>query len=86
MNGVSQGGYYGDDVQPHTNFPLVRLTNDATGHVTYCRTHGHTTRSIAPDSRGTTLFDVPVDVERGVATLEVVANGVASPPIEVNVK
>jgi hypothetical protein len=33
LNGLSQGGSYGDDFQDATNFPLVRLVNAATGHV-----------------------------------------------------
>src|SRR5271169_1884859 len=32
LAGVSQGGAYGDDYQPNTNYALVRLTNQATGH------------------------------------------------------
>ena len=28
---------YGDDLQCATNYPIVRLTNVATGHVFYCR-------------------------------------------------
>ncbi len=41
---------------------------------------------IAPDTEASTHFDVPVDAERGAATLEVVTNGIASPPIAVDVK
>jgi hypothetical protein len=86
LAGVSQGAYYGDDLQAYTNYPLVRLTSLATGHVVYCRTYAHSTRSIAPDAHGTTRFDVPATAERGEATLELVANGIASPGILVNVK
>jgi hypothetical protein len=86
MNGVSQGAYYGDDIQTSTNFPIVRVTNTETGHVVYCRTHHHSDRSIAPDERGQTQFDVPATMERGLSELAVIANGIASPPIDVNVK
>jgi hypothetical protein len=86
MNGLTQGAYYGDDQQAYTNFPLIRLTYQDTMHVQYCRTHGHSDRAIGPDKHGTTLFDVPAAAERGLATLEVVTNGIASPPILVNVK
>jgi hypothetical protein len=86
MNGVTQGAYYGDDDQAYTNYPLVRLTFHDTMHVVYCRTHDHSTRAISPDTTGTTQFDVPATAERGLADLEVVANGIASPAILVNVK
>src|SRR5215467_16022058 len=33
FNGMSQGAAYGDDQQSATNYPLVRITNNATGHV-----------------------------------------------------
>jgi hypothetical protein len=86
MNGISQGAYYGDDLQTSTNFPIVRVTNTDTGHATYCRTHDHSNRSVAPDERGTTQFDIPDTLERGPSQLVVIANGIASPPIDVNVK
>jgi hypothetical protein len=86
MNGLNQGAYYGDDDQSYTNYPLVRLTFHDTMHVVYCRTHDHSTRAIGPDKHGTTQFDVPATAERGLADLEVVTNGIASPPILVNVK
>jgi hypothetical protein len=86
MNGISQGAYYGDDVQTSTNFPIVRVTNTETGHVVYCRTHDHSNRSIAPDEHGQTRFDVPDTMETGLSELAVIANGIASPPIEVSVK
>ena len=36
FNGYSQAVAYGDDEQAATNYPIVRLTNVATGHVFYC--------------------------------------------------
>jgi hypothetical protein len=86
MNGLNQGAYYGDDEQAYTNYPLIRLTYHDTMHVAYCRTHDQSTRAVGPDKHGTTQFDVPADAERGLADLEVVANGIASPAILVNVK
>jgi hypothetical protein len=35
LNGWSQGAAYGYDVQAATNYPLVRISNRATGHVFY---------------------------------------------------
>jgi hypothetical protein len=86
LNGITQGAYYGDDEQANTNFPLVRVTADSDSHVRYFRTHDHSTMSIALDAEGNTKFDVPMDAEQGSAILEVVANGIASPPIRVDVK
>ena len=86
MNGLTQGAYYGDDQQTYTNFPIVRLTYPDSGHVVYARTHQHSTRGIGPDKKGTTLFDVPATAERGLAQLQVVANGIPSPAVLVNVK
>src|SRR5205823_7650793 len=47
FNGLSQGAAYGDDAQSATNYPLVRITNSATSHVVYARTHNHSTMAVA---------------------------------------
>ena len=86
LNGVSQGAAYGDDVQAATNYPLVRITNQRTGHVFYGRTHDHSSMAVASNELVHTRFDVPSYQERGRSTLEVVANGVASCPLAVVVE
>ncbi|HEX3760158.1 MAG TPA: kelch repeat-containing protein [Kofleriaceae bacterium] len=86
FNGVSQGAAYGDDFQGATNYPLVRIKNLATGHVFYSRTHDHSSMAVASNRLVSTHFDVPAAQERGVSVLEVVANGVASPPVVVVVR
>jgi hypothetical protein len=78
---MSQGAAYGDDIQAATNYPLVRITNLQTGHVFYNRTHDHSSMAVASDNIVTTHFDVPAIQEPGLSTLEVVANGIPSPPI-----
>jgi len=85
LSGLSQGAYYGDDAQMATNYPLVRITNSATGHVFYARTSGHSTMSVAPGTTGTTNFAVPGNIETGASTLVVVANGIASQAVSVTV-
>lgn len=80
FNGLTFGGYYGDDAQMSTNFPIVRIVNKATGHVCYARTHDHATMGISDGNATSTMFDVPASCERGKSTLEVVANGIASAP------
>jgi hypothetical protein len=84
LNGYSEGASYGDDAQMATNYPLVRLTNTATGHVSYARTYNHSRMGVEPVGSTTsvsTTFQVPVGYENGPSTIEVVANGIASPSV-----
>jgi hypothetical protein len=85
LAGVDQGAAYGDDVQDHTNFPLVRITNAASGAVTYARTSNWTSASVAPGAVSSTNFTVASTTPPGASTLEVVANGIASEPLPVSV-
>ena len=86
LNGLSQGGMYGDDAQSATNYPLVRITNNATHHVFYALTHDHSSMGVATGGvQVSTLFDPPLNLERGLSTLVVVANGIPSAPVTVNV-
>jgi hypothetical protein len=78
LNGLSQGAAYGDDFQAATNYPLVRIVNNASGHVFYARTSGHSTMSIAPGQAGSTNFKVAANTEIGASTLYAVANGIPS--------
>ncbi len=87
FNGLSQGAAYGDDFQDATNYPLVRIVNQATGHVVYCRTHNPSTMAIATGSKKvSTNFDVPANAEIGASQLFVVANGIPSSPYLVQVR
>lgn len=86
FNGLSQAMAFGDENQNATNYPLVRITNAATGDVFYARTHDHSTMGVATGSKMVwTYFDVPAGIEKGSSTLVVVANGIASKPVTVNV-
>jgi hypothetical protein len=78
LNGLSQAAAYGDDYQAATNYPLVRITNVATGHVFYCRTHDHSTMAIGNPGLVSTHVDIPANAETGLSYLEVIANGIAS--------
>jgi hypothetical protein len=86
LAGLDQGATYGDDVQDSTNFPLVRITNSATGAVTYARTSNWTSVSVAPGTKSATQFTLPPGTPAGKSTLVVVANGIASAPVTVTVK
>jgi hypothetical protein len=85
LAGLDQGATYGDDVQNSTNFPLVRITNTATGVVTYARTHDWTSVSVKPGNSSATEFTLPAGTPAGKSTLVVVANGIASPPSTVTI-
>jgi hypothetical protein len=86
LNGLSQGAAYGDDAQSASNYPLVRITNDATGHVFYARTHTYSSMGVATGSTVvSTDLDVPADIELGASQLEVVVNGIASNPVSVTI-
>jgi hypothetical protein len=86
FGGVTQGAAYGDDAQAATNFPLVRITNLKTSHVIYSRTHDHSSMAVASDDLVWTHFDVPANQETGPSKLEVVANGIASRPVFVEIQ
>jgi hypothetical protein len=85
LAGLDQGSVYGDDVQDSTNFPVVRITNSATGAVTYARTSNWTSVSVAPGTRSSTRFALPPGTPAGKSTLVVVANGIASAPATVTI-
>ena len=86
FNGASQDAMYGDDAQNATNYPIVRFTNQSTGHVFYARTHDHSTMAVGYNGPTYTFVDVPTDIETGASYLEVVVNGIASPryPVGIN--
>lgn len=86
LNGVSQGAYYGDDVQTASNYPIVRITNVANGHVVYARTFNQSTMSVSPNVSGSTYFTVPERAESGASQLAVIANGIASAPVSVTIE
>jgi hypothetical protein len=86
FNGLSQGAMYGDDAQSATNYPLVRITNYTTGHVFYMFTHNHSSMGVATAGVNvSTLFDPPLNMERGWSYLVVIANGIPSTPVNLNV-
>jgi len=96
FNGLSQAVGYGDDSTAATNYPIVRIKNDQTGHIRYCRTSNHTMRhghGGTVTSMGvatghaiiTTHVDIPADIETGPSELFVVANGIPSEAFKVNI-
>jgi hypothetical protein len=87
FNGLSQANAFGDEFQTATNYPLVSITNTATGHVFFAKTHDHSTMAVATGTATvSTNFDVPAGVETGASTLVVIANGIASQPVSLTVQ
>ncbi|MGH6876556.1 MAG: hypothetical protein ACREHV_04155, partial [Rhizomicrobium sp.] len=88
FNGLSQtGGGMGDEYQTSTNYPLVQITNGATNHVFYARTHDPSTMGVATGSTPvSTHFEVPSTIETGSSTLVVIANGIPSNPVSITVQ
>jgi hypothetical protein len=86
LNGLSEAAAYGDELSAATNYPLVRLTNTASGHVVYARTHDHSMMGVATGAMPvTTHFDVPAAADSGATSLVVIANGIASTPVTVTI-
>lgn len=86
FNGLSQANSFGDEYQTATNYPLVRITNNASGHVFYARTHDHSSMGVATGTKPvSTSFDVPASMETGASSLVVVANGIPSVAVNITV-
>ncbi len=87
FNGLSQGAAYGDDAQMASNYPVVRITNNATGNVVYCKTHNHSTMAVATGSAVvSTEFDIPSTIGTGASALAIVANGIPSSSVSVTIQ
>jgi len=85
LNGLSQAVSYGDDAQMATNYPIVRLTN-AKGKVAYLRTFNFSTLGVATESAVVSAeFEVPHSLAPGAWSMVVIANGIESEPVEVEV-
>lgn len=83
FNGFTLGGYYGDDAQAATNFPLVRITNTKTGDVCFGRSYNFSTMGVWTTGTTNAVFDLPKTCETGASTLQVVVNGIASAGVSV---
>ncbi|HEV2329710.1 MAG TPA: putative Ig domain-containing protein [Verrucomicrobiae bacterium] len=85
LTGITQGAAYGDDEQMNSNYPLARMTNNATGNVYYARTFNWNSTSVQTGSRIiTTEFNLPQNLPSGTYSLTAEANGNASAPVTFN--
>ncbi|HUB46942.1 MAG TPA: choice-of-anchor D domain-containing protein [Acetobacteraceae bacterium] len=84
INGLSQANSYGDDAQMATNYPIAKFTRAGTVH--YYRTFDFSTMAVATGAAiHSTLVDIPASATPGTYTLQVIANGIASDPVTVNI-
>jgi hypothetical protein len=86
LNGFSQAVAYGDDYQANTNYPIVRITHTANGHVFFAKTTSFSSMLPANPNPVTAKVEIPLTIEKGKATFEVIANGIASTPQDVTIK
>ena len=85
LSGLTQGTFWGDEQQNCTNYGLVQITNKASKHVFYARSVDFSNTSIAPNAPSTLSFSFSKDIEDGPSFLSVIASGIASLPIDVNI-
>jgi len=78
FNGFDLGGFFGDDAQAATNYPIVRITNTGTGDVCYARSYNFSTMGVWTKGTTNAEFDIPKGCETGASTLQVIVNGIAS--------
>ena len=80
INGITEGGEFGDDVQMASNFPIVQLTSGS--NVYYARSYNW---SSTVDATGTTPetsdFALPPGIPAGTYSVKVIANGNPSPAV-----
>jgi hypothetical protein len=80
LNGISEGASYGDDLQMNSNYPLVRVSDNA-GNVYYGRTYNWSSTGVQTGSTPvSTEFRLPNNLPPNATQLVVVANGFASDP------
>ena len=82
LNGISEGASYGGDAEMNSNYPLARMTNNATGNVYYARTYNWSSTGVMTGTNiVSTEFMVPANLPAGNYSLVVVANGNSSAPV-----
>jgi uncharacterized repeat protein (TIGR01451 family) len=84
LNGISAGASYGDDAEMDTNYPIIQLkAKDGSERVYFARTFNWSSTGVATgSSQVTTNFSLPPSMPFGTYALSVVANGIASDPVD----
>ncbi len=78
LNGLSQANIYGDDCNPSTNYPLVRLHNLKTNQVFFARTYHFSTRAVSTPNAPQSFRFSAAHIPHGHYELCVIANGISS--------
>jgi hypothetical protein len=83
FNGWSQGATSGNIAQESTNYPIVRITNNASGHVCFGHSYNFkvglaTTMGVWTAATMNALFDLPSGCDTGASLLQVIVNGIPS--------
>lgn len=78
LNGLSQGNTYGDDCQPATNYPLVRLRDTSSSHIFYARSYEFSTMGVATGPSLQSFRFKLLGLPYGTYELCVIANGISS--------
>ena len=78
LNGLSQANMYGDDCNPSTNYPLVRLRNNISGQVFFARTYDFSTRAVGAGQSPQSVRFSAAHIPYGHYELCVIANGISS--------
>jgi hypothetical protein len=82
LNGISEGAAYGDDAEMSSNYPVIQLV-DGNGNVSYGRTFNWSSTDVQTGSTPvSTYFTLPAGISAGDYSLSVVANGIASAPVD----
>jgi hypothetical protein len=85
LEGVASGGAYGDDAQMEENYPIVRISNNASGNVCFATTTSYSTTS-ATFKLAKKAKNGDTVCQTGPSELEVVVNGIASAPSAVTLQ
>lgn len=85
LNGMSEGAFYGDDLQSATNYPLIRFT-DSSNKVWYGFTHDDSTHAMGPGTLSYTKFDLNPAMPPGTYTMQAVTNGIGSNKVTVKIR
>jgi predicted DNA-binding transcriptional regulator YafY len=85
LAGLTQGSFWGDEQQNATNYGLVQITNLKTHHVSYARAFNYSSTSISRSANSTFDFEIDPKMENGPSQLRVIANGIASQPVDVTI-
>ena len=78
LNGLSQANLYGDDCNPATNYPLVRLRSLNTHQVFFARTYHFSTRAVSTPNAPQSVRFSAAHIPYGHYELCVIANGISS--------